>query len=364
MRFINQIEPLYGKEERKAVTNYLNSGGWLTEFKKTKEFENMISAYTGMRYCSVVSNATAGLFLALKALGIGHGDEVIVPDLTMIATPNSVVMTGARPVFIDVDSKNLCLDLGLIEKSITKKTKALIYVSLNGRAGKIEELRTLCKKRKIFLIEDAAQSFGSFYKKNHLGTYGIFGVFSFSPHKIITTGQGGAIVTNNRSLYQKIEVLKDFGRLSGGADYHRYMGWNFKFTDLQAVFGIEQMKKLQARTRRKKEIYSLYRKLLLPIRQIKFIETDLRSVVPWFVDIFVSQPKKLKDYLASKNIGTRLFYLGIHTQLIYRNSRSIFPISTSMGKRGLWLPSSLTLEDRDILYICSKIKAFYEQRKS
>src|SRR3989344_1270245 len=159
-RFINQMEPWYGKEEKNAILKCLNYGGWLMEFKKTEEFEKMICEYTGARYCSIVSNGTISLFLALKALGIKKGDEVIVPDYTMIATPNAVIMAGAKPVFVDVDD-SLCLNTELVKKAITPKTKAVIHVSINGRAGDLNKLKKLCKDRGIYLMEDAAQSLGS-----------------------------------------------------------------------------------------------------------------------------------------------------------------------------------------------------------
>jgi len=267
---INQMEPWHGKEEKGAILNYLNSGGWLTEFKKTEEFEKMICEYTGAKYCSVLPNGTITLYLALIALGIKKGDEVIVPNYTMMATPNAVLMAGAKPVLVDVDD-SLCLDVALVERAITPKTKAIMHVSINGRAGQLGRLVNLCKKRNLHLIEDAAQSLGSFYKGKHLGRHGIIGSFSFSAPKIITTGQGGAIITDNQSLFKKIEKLKDFGRVESGVDLHDEIGWNYKFTDLQAVLGIEQMKKLDWRVKRKKQIYDLYKKLLKDVKEVKFI---------------------------------------------------------------------------------------------
>lgn len=251
-KFINQMEPWYGKEEIAAITNYLRSGGWLMEFKKTRELEQMICDFTGAKYCSVVSNGTVSLFIALKAVGVGEGDEVIIPDYTMIASPNAVILAGAKPVFVDVD-ESICLDPENVEKAITKKTKAVMHVSINGRAGKLKEIKSLCKKKGLILIEDAAQSMGSYYQEKHLGTYGAIGSFSFSVPKIVTMGQGGALITNNKALYKRICKIKDFGRIGSGIDVHDQLGWNFKFTDLQSVFGIEQMKKLPFRVRRKKK---------------------------------------------------------------------------------------------------------------
>lgn len=358
-KFINQMEPWYGEEEITAVTDYLRNGGWLMEFKKTRDLEQMICDFTGAKYCSIVANGTVSLFIALKAIGIENNDEVIVPDYTMIATPNAVILAGAKPVFVDVDN-SLCLDLEKVEKAITTKTKAIMHVSINGRAGRLEELKALCEKKNIVLIEDAAQSLGSFYKGKHLGTYGAIGSFSFSAPKIITMGQGGALITNDEKLYKKICKIKDFGRISGGVDIHDEFGWNFKFTDLQAVFGIEQMKKLPFRVQRKKEIGKLYRKLLEGIEQIKTIETNFDEVAPWFIEILVEDPEKLRDYLKLQNIGTRIFYPAIHTQSIYADGGRDFTKADYFGKHGLWLPSASKLTDLEIEYICKLIKIFYE----
>jgi perosamine synthetase len=359
-KIINQMEPWYGEEEIQAVTDYLRSGGWLMEFKKTRELEQMICNFTGAKYCSVVANGTVSLFIALKAVGIKMGDEVIVPDFTMIATPNAVVLAGATPVMVDVDN-SICLDIEKVKKAITKKTKAVMHVSINGRAGKLKELKTLCDKKGLVLIEDAAQSIGSFYKGKHLGTYGAIGSFSFSVPKIITMGQGGALITDDEGLYKKICKIKDFGRIRGGVDIHDELGWNFKFTDLQSVFGIEQMKKLPSRVKRKKKMGIIYRKLLKGVKQVRFIETDFNDVVPWFIEILVQKREKLIDYLKSQNIGSRVFYPAIHTQKIYSKIKGRFPNATKFGQNGLWLPSSSNLEDDDIKYIAKTIRKFYEK---
>jgi perosamine synthetase len=354
---INQMEPWYGKEEKKAILEYLNSGGWLMEFKKTEEFEKMICDYTGAKYCSVLQNGTVSLFLALRAFDIKNGDEVIVPDYTMIATPNAVMMTGAKPVFVDID-ESFCLNPDLVSKTITPKTKAVIHVSINGRAGQIEGLKKLCRDKKIHLIEDAAQSLGSFHKGKHLGRFGEFGSFSFSVPKIITTGQGGALITDSKELYEKVEKLKDFGRVRAGVDLHDAMGWNFKFTDLQAVLGIEQMKKLPERAKRKKAMLALYSKLLKDVKEVKLIDTSLETS-PWFIEILVPDPKALQVYLKERGIGSRLFYPAIHLQPIYQTVKGKFPVATSVGNHGLWLPSSSFLKDSDIEFICKEISDFY-----
>ena len=360
---INQMEPWLDEKEQNAVLEYLKSGGWLTEFKKTREFENMIADYVGAKYCSVVSNGTVSLFVAIVALGIGKGDEVIVPNYTMIASANAVILSGARPILVDIDFNNLCLDLEIVKKSITKKTKAIMLVTVNGRSPNMDEFVSFCKKKKIFLIEDAAQSFGSKYRGRYLGTFGDIGSFSFSMPKIITTGQGGALITNNEKIYKNILEIKDFGRKKAGVDIHKSIGYNFKFTDLQAVIGIEQMKKLQWRLERKKEIFTLYKKNLVTIREIKFLETDLENVSPWFIDILVPQNKRgpLVKFLDENGIGSRIFYPAIHTQVPYKKIKGSFKNSENISRTGLWLPSSSFLRDEEIIYICNRIKDFFSK---
>jgi len=359
---INQMEPWIGQEEKDAVAEYLNSGGWLVEFKKTREFEKMIAEYVGSKYAVVVSNGTVSLSAALMAIGVGKDDEIIVPDYTMIASANAVILAGAKPVLVDIDKKNLCLDLGSVKKAINERTKAIMLVTINGRYPEMEKFVELAKEKNLSLIEDAAQSFGSRYKGKHLGTFGDIGSFSFSAPKIITTGQGGALVTDNEDLYEKILKIKDFGRQKSGVDAHEMIGYNFKFTDLQAVIGIEQMKKVSWRVNRKKEMYKLYKDLLNGLEEVEFIKTDLEQTAPWFIDILVKEDKRLAlvKFLEENGIGTRPFYPAIHTQAPYAWAKGDFTNSEYVSKRGLWLPSASFLTDEQILYICEKIKQFFE----
>lgn len=360
-KFISQIEPWIGKEEIREVTKVLESG-WITEADKTKEFESLIAAFVGSKYAHALSNGTVTLFAGLKTLGIGAGDEVIVPDFTMVASPNSVIMAGAKPVFVDIKKEDLCLDIVEVEKKITRKTKAIMPVAINGRAPDMDALMSLAKKRKILIIEDAAQAFGSYYKKKHLGTIGDIGSFSFSTPKIITTGQGGALVTNSKELSDKIIKIKDFGRINRNTQDHDELGYNFKFTDIQAALGIAQMKKLSWRIKRKKEMYKLYRDCLRSTSEIKFIKTDLEQTAPWYIDIVVEDPISLNKYLKSNNIGTRLFYPAIHTTRPYLGFGK-FPNSLWASTHGLWLPSSSFLSDSDILKVCDYIANFYKMSR-
>ena len=362
MKFINQIEPYITENEKKAVADYMDSGGWLTEHKKTEEFERMIADFLGVKYAVVVTSGTAALYLSLLALGIGKGDSVIVPDYTMIATPNAVKWAGADVVLCDIERDTLCLDLDKIENYKPKLpflTRAMIYVPVNGRSGDMNKVVDFCKRKDLFLIEDACQAFGSKYDNKYLGTFGDVGIFSFTPHKIITTGQGGAIVTNNKDIYDKVKKLKDFYRTAPGVDVHAGIGFNFKFTDLQAVIGIEQLKGIEGRIERKKAIYRMYRAELWGVDFIEMVPTDLHQTVPWFVDILLKGVDRAKfiSYLKENGIGSRPFYPPVHVQEPYLNSVH-FPLDfvSGISFHGVWLPSSIGISSDEIAYVCDVIK--------
>lgn len=361
-KFIPQMAPLFGEEEKKAVNDYMANVGFITEFRKTQEFESAICEFTGAKYCFAVNNGTISLTLAALALGVGPGDEVLVPNFTMVATPNSVRLLGASIKFIDVCKKTLWLDLNRAKESITNKTKAIFLVSANGRypADDVDEFIAYCNDKGIKVIEDAAQSLGSYYKDNiHIGLKGDIGSFSFSAPKIISTGQGGALVTNNEDLAFQLSRLKDFGRSGGGNDTHDYFGINSKFTELQACIGIEQIKKLPERIIRKKEIYARYHANLKNISQIKLFNNDSRFTAPWFMDAMTDDRERLMDWLKENNIGTRIMYPPLNKQKIYF-SKEDFENSNLVGKKGLWLPSLVQITDDEIDYICNKIIKFYE----
>lgn len=358
-KFIPQMEPWIGEEEEREVLKVLRSG-WITEAGETKLFERKIADFLGVRYASVVTNGTVSLTIALMAMGVGAGDEVIVPDFTMVATPNAMVLAGATPVFVDIEREMLCMDCDGVQRAITKKTKAIIPVALNGRAPDMDRLLTIAKKHKLLVLEDAAQAFGSTRKGKYLGTFGNIGSFSFSTPKIITTGQGGALVTDNKAYYEKIIRLKDFGRINRNSQDHDEVGFNFKFTDLQAAIGVAQMGKLAWRIERKKEMFRLYKDTLAGVAEVTFLPTNLDEVVPWFIDIIVPNPRELVAYLKEQGIGSREFYPAIHTTKLYHGVGG-FPNSEWAAVHGLWLPSSSKLTDSDILRVCSAIKTFYDR---
>ena len=360
--FIMQMRPHFDEKEKFAISEYMDEDGFITEYKRTDQFEKMIADFTGAKHCVVVNNGTVSLTLGALAVGVQSSDEVIIPNYTMIATPNSVKLFGAKPIFVDVEPETLCADIDSIKQAITSKTKAIILVSANGRYPKydIKKLEELCKKENIILIEDSAQSLGSFYPDGrHIGAVGLVGSFSFSAPKIISTGQGGAIITNDDEIAQKLRRLKDFGRSGGGNDLHDYLGYNFKFTELQACIGIEQMKKLPSRIIRKKEIFNEYKVQLEGVKGIRLFDHNLQHTSPWFFDCLCEKREELIQFLKSKNIGTRVMYPPINKQKIYLDQK-IYPISNLVGDKGLWLPSAVQITNKQIKKITDSIRTFYK----
>jgi perosamine synthetase len=363
--FIPQMEPCFGDEEADALHAYMKEGGWITEFQRTAEFERQIAAYVGARHAVVVNNGTVSLTLAAIACGVVAGDEVIVPNYTMIATPNAVSLLGAKPVFVDVEPETLCMQHDAFEAAITPKTRAVMLVTANGRAPLtgIARFEATCKARGVTLIEDSAQSLGSrFPDGRHAGTAGVVGSFSFSAPKVISTGQGGALVTDDDAIAHKLRRLKDFGRAKGGTDVHDTIGYNFKFTELQACIGLEQMKKLPARVERKKEILRRYRQGLSGVRGVTLFAQELEHTTPWFIDGLFERRDALAAHLKTRGVGARVMYPPIHQQLAYADhplAGASFPVSERVGREGLWLPSASQLTDAQIDRVTAAIREFY-----
>jgi perosamine synthetase len=362
---ISQYTPLYNNGEAEALKELVESGSWLSDFKKTEEFENEIAKVTNNKHCIVVNNGTIAISLALYASGVRRGDRVIVPNLTMIATATAVQFIGAIPIFCDIEATTLCLDYKkAIDLAEQHNAKSIIYVTLNGRINTeaICLLKEYCKIKNIFLLKDDAQSLGSittgaseYDSRIYTLQDNMFAdahTLSFSPHKLVACGQGGAIVTDNDELAETLHRLKDFGRLSGGGDIHDYFGINSKFTEMQAVVGLCQLKNISDRISKKYEIYDEYYQYL---NEYMFEPNTL----PWFVDLYVEQRENLIEYLKHNNIQTRAMYPMLTSQLIYAESKD-YEVAEYYSKRGLWLPSSLNITNEQIKYIAEKIWRFYK----
>ena len=356
--FIMQHRPTFEKEEADSCYEYMLEDNFVTEHKKTKELEKIISNYLDVKHTIMTTSGTNALILSLMSLDLQNGDEVIVPNFTMIATVNSIRHIGLTPVIVDVNPKTYSIDLETITKNISSKTKAVIHVSINNRFHNLSEIVNFCKSNNLYLIEDAAQSMGCKSGDKFLGTFGDIGCFSLSSPKIISSGQGGYMVTNNDELALKLSQIKNFGRKESGKDIFEIFGINQKYTDIQAVITIEQMKKLDDRVKRMAEIYSLYYENLKD--DIEMLPPLFEGWHPWFVDIFCPSNefrKNLSFFLKSHNIQTRETYVEINKTGMYYDE-SIFPNSNKVSTKGLYLPSYVTLSNEQIVYICNLIKTF------
>lgn len=349
----SHMNPVYCAEEKNSVRNYLDSSGWIMEHTKTRELESLICEYTGARYAHMVPSATMGLLLCSMIAKINRKEIFDCPAYTQAATANGAILLGGVPRFIDVDPNSYTIDFSQI------KSRVVFVTSINGRTplNYYEEIKRLQDKGH-FVIEDAAQALGSWHKDTHVGTIGNVGVFSFGAPKIITTGQGGCIVTNDVSLSEQIHAIKNFGRTVGIGETYNQMGLNFKFTDLQASFGIEQMHKLPEIVQRKKEIYSLYRNNLWS--QCAFVETDLEYCTPTYPEILVEDRDKLSKHLTSYGIGNRAVYSSLSQQPFHKQWATSTPTTDWIAQRGLQLPSQADLLDYDVNELCLVIKDYYK----
>ncbi len=356
---IPQIEPWIDETELKQLKEVIGST-WITEGKKTKEFEEKIASYTKAKHAISACNGTVALYMCFKALGIKEGDEVIVPDLTFIATANSVFMAGGMPVLADVDAKNLNLDPSKIEGKITPRTKAIMPVHLYGRPARMDEINEIARRHNLFVVEDAAQGIGVSYKGKHVGILGDLGVLSFYGNKTITSGEGGMVLTNDDNLAKKCWMLKNHGREVKGSFIHPSIGYNFCMTDLQAAVGLAQFSKLPEIIRRKKRNREHYENSLSSLPTISFQEAP-SGCVDLFTNILLDKPEKLALFLEKQGVQTRRFFYPLHKQPAYKHLKfGSFPTSSHLYDHGLSLPSSATLTPEDIDFVCEKIKLFFK----
>jgi perosamine synthetase len=369
MKFrIKQIEPTFDNKEKELVNKVLDST-FITEGKVTEKFENQIKKVTNAKYAVAVNNWTSGLFCCAKSLELKPGDEIIIPNATFAACVSSMILAGLKILLCDVSKENYSLDLKMAEQLISKKTKAIMIVHLFGECSEIDKIKNFAKKHNLKIIEDSAQSFGSKYKNKQLGTFGDVGGFSFYGNKIITTGEGGVAITNNKLIAKRIKKIKNYGRSSKGVYEHETVGYNFKFNDICASIGLAQLSKLKSFIVKKKLINNFYRKEFKKIDKIKFSKSIKNSEpVYWFVVIYVNDKKKLKKYLQKNGIETRDFFLPMNMQKCFKNSKFIinkndnFLNSKELYKTGLCLPSSVNLDMKQLRFISSTIKKYYEYR--
>jgi perosamine synthetase len=363
---IPQIQPWIDEEELEELRKVIEST-FVTESRATEKFEGLLKDYTGAKYAIAVCNGTMGLFIALKVLGIGPGDEVIVPDLTFIASANAVILTGAKPVFCDVDPKTFCILPEKIEEKISSRTKCIMPVHLYGQSADMDRILKIAKRYSLSVVEDAAQGIGVRFLGRHVGTFGEAGVLSFYGNKTITTGEGGVILTNDSTIARDCYRLKNHGRDRKGIFVHDTIGFNFCFTDLQAAIGISQMKKLPRIIARKKEIREKYVEAFRDLSSFltpAYVDPRVEPVF-WFSNFLTENVESLSAFLEKYGIQIRRFFYPLHLQKCYQDPRTgvdtsgDYPNAVNAYKKGFSLPSSAILTGEEQEEVIKRVREFF-----
>jgi perosamine synthetase len=365
MRSLPWWQPEIGDREFGLVADVLKSA-YINEGEVTDKLEKALAARLGVRHAVATTSGTAAIFLALRGLGIGPGDEVIVPDLTFIATANAVHLTGARPVLVDIDAKTLNISVDATERALGLRTKAIVPVHVSGRGADMQALVDLARARQLVIVEDAAEALLSKHRGKYLGTWGHAGCFSFSPNKTMTTGQGGLVVTDDDKLAVSLRQLKDQGRPvrgTGGDDEHPALGYNFKLTNLQAAVGLAQLSYLDSRMARMKELHLGYRAGLAGVAEVTLPGFEIeQGEAPQWTDAICERRDELERFLTERGAQCRRFWHPVHTHAPYRLDDGPFPTSTALCKKALWLPSAFQLTVDDVDHVCKLVREFYGVR--
>lgn len=365
---IVQIEPWVDDQELRELKRVIDST-FLVEHDLTREFENLTARLVRSKHAMAVCNGSMALFVCLKALGIGPGDEVIVPNLTFVATANAVILAGATPVFCEIQEDTFCLDVGRAERLLTRNTRALLPVHLYGQSADMGQVMALARRHNLKVIEDAAEGVGVTFEGRHVGTFGDMGILSYYGNKTITCGEGGMVLTDDDELAQAAYRLKNYGRDRKGTFVHDSIGFNFSFTDLQAAIGIAQMKKLTAIIGRKREIHDRYVDELHGLAALRPVFIDPRcQPVFWFTSFLCEDPEELSAFLRRHNIQTRRFFCPLHLQPCYADHKYTrivdedFRVSERIYRQGISLPSAYSLTPENQTFVIEKMQDFYAHR--
>ena len=368
-KFISISQPSITEKEITYVMDAVSSG-WVSSLGKYIDlFEKKFAEFCGTKYALSTSNGTVALHLALVALGIGEGDEVIVPDFTFIATANAVKYTGAKVVTVDIDEKTLCIDPRRIEEAITKNTKAIIPVHIYGHPANMDEILKIARKYNLYVVEDAAEAHGAEIKGKKVGTFGDCAIFSFYGNKIMTTGEGGIITTNNKDLYERMLFLRDHAMDRKKRYWHTEIGFNYRMTNLQAALGLAQLERIEELLERKREIFEWYEKALKDVEKIELnYEAEWAKNVFWMVCIEIedcteAKRDKLIAKLKEKGIDSRPYFYPISDMPMYKNKINNTPIVHKIYKRGFCVPSYFDLKKEDVLWICDNLKRILKDNK-
>lgn len=359
-------QPLIAKNALTYVSDCIKTGWVSSAGTYISRFEESFAKFVGSDHAITTTSGTTALHLALASLRIGHGDEVILPDHTMFACAAAVVYTGAKPVAVDVERDTWNINVSQIETKITKRTKVIMPVHIYGHPADMDPITKLAKKYRLAVVEDAAEAHGARYRGKMVGSIGTINAFSFYANKIITTGEGGMVVTNNKNLAKRARMLKDLAHSPKRRFLHEEVGFNYRLTNLQAALGLAQLEEVNRFIKKKLWMASLYNQLLSKIEGV-----TLPPKKPWannvywmyavlIEDAFGMSRDELQIKLKHQGIDTRTFFIPLHRQpaLInagYFKGRQHFPVSEEIANRGLYLPSGLAITETQIRAVCKAI---------
>lgn len=360
-------EPLLDGNEKRYVADCLETN-WVSSLGKyITRFEEEFSRYCGSRYGVACSSGTTALHLSLVTLGIGHRDEVIVPDFTLIVSTNVVILAGARPVLVDVDPKTWSIDPVKIEKKITERTRAIMVVHMYGHPCDMAAIMGIARRYNLYVIEDCAEAHGAEVNGKRVGSFGDAGCFSFYGNKILTTGEGGMVLCNDERIAQRMRLLRDQG-FEEPRFVHRVMGFNYRLTNIQAAIGLAQTEKVDEKVARKREIAHIYTELLRDQADITLpFQAPWAKNVYWMYGILIGEGfgvcrDELMRRLREKGVDTRAFFFPIHRQPVYQakspcfpDTSGSYPVSDDLARRGLYLPSGLGLTAAQIHEVVEKL---------
>ena len=369
---VPQFMPFIGMEEYEAIKSCFENN-WITEGPKTAEFSEKLLDLIGSKYGVFAPNGTLSLYLALRAMGIGPGDEVIVPDFTFIASANAVEMTGARPVFVDVGCHDLQIRVDDCERVRTEKTKAIMPVHIFGFAADMTKIMAYAKEHDLMVIEDAAQALGINWDGKGCGSFGTTGSFSFFADKTLTTCEGGFVTTDDEGIYDELLLLRNQGRRNRGSFVHPAIGYNFRINDVQAAIGLAQLKKLPEIIERKQRNYNLYREALADIEEVELLSpgNKVEPYVPFRVVLRTKDEssKHLMGFMGMNDVEARSFFYPLHLQPCFniwkddkRHDAEHFGVAEHAYNHGVCLPSFAALTESQITYVCETIKEYYRKQ--
>ena len=370
-KYIPVCEPCLGGNEKKYVMDCMETGWISSSGKYVKAFEESFSAYCDCNYGVAVCNGTVSLHLALTALGIGKGDEVIIPNFTMIASAYAVCYTGAKPVFVDADADTWNIDTNKIEEKITKNTKAIMPVHIFGNPCNMSKIEEIAKKYNLYIIEDAAEAHGALYNGKKVGSFSDIASFSFFANKNLTTGEGGMVVMKDENYYDKCRYLKNMSfPINAPRIYqHNDIGFNYRMSNIHAAIGLAQVEKADEYRDMRIKNHNLYKKYLSEVDGITFQKDEENSLnVNWMNTILLDTKKyghskeELIEHLKNNGVDTRLLFTGMHRQKCLLdfgcNCQGEYPVTDNLTQNGFYLPSASNLSEDDIKYICNLIKEF------